>query len=100
MESSKFADDTKIPNRVITLNNIRSMQRTLDKLVAWANRWDTDFNTNKCGVVHIGKINLDFQYQMNDGWVKSVNEERDHGVLMSKDLKLSKQCLLAKNKLI
>ena len=35
---------------------------------------------------------------MNEGWVKSVNEERDLGVLMFKDLKFSKQCLLAKNK--
>ena len=57
-----------------------------------------DFNVNKCGVMHIGKRNLDFQYQMNDGWVKSVDEERDLGVLMSKALKFSKQCLLAENK--
>ena len=34
---------------------------------------------------------------MNDGWVKSVDEKRDLVVLMSKDLKFSKQCLLAKN---
>ena len=46
--------------------------------------------------MHIVK-NLDFQYQMNVGWVKSVDEERDLGVLTSKDLKFSKQCLLAKN---
>ena len=39
---------------------------------------------------------LEFQYQVNDGWVKSVNEERDLGVLMSKVLKFSN--LLAKNK--
>ena len=39
-----------------------------------------------------------FQYHMNDGWVKSVVEERDFGVLMSKGLKFSEQCLLAKNK--
>ena len=32
---SKFADDTKIASRVNTLNDIRLMQRTLDKLVAW-----------------------------------------------------------------
>ena len=57
-----------------------------------------DFNVNRCGVMHIGKINLEFQYQMNDVWVKSVDEKRDLGVLMSKDLKFSKQCLLAKNK--
>ena len=35
---------------------------------------------------------------LNDGWVTSVDEERDLGVLLSKDMKFSKQCLLAKNK--
>ena len=35
---------------------------------------------------------------MNDEWIKSVDEERDLGVLISKDLKFSKQYLLAKNK--
>ena len=57
-----------------------------------------DFNVNKCGIMHIGKRNLEFQYQMNDGWVESVDEERDLRVLISKDLKFSKQCLLVKNK--
>ena len=36
---------------------------------------------------------------MNDGWVKSVNEERDLGILMSKDLKFSRQFLITKIKL-
>ena len=39
-EISKFADDTKIVNPINTLNDIRSMQRNLDKLVTWANRWE------------------------------------------------------------
>ena len=82
-EISKFTDDIKIANRVNTLNEIRSIQMTLDKLVAWANRWEMDFNMKKCGVLHIGKINLEFQYQMNDGWDKSDDEEKDLGVLMS-----------------
>ena len=34
---------------------------------------------------------------MNDGWVKSVDEERDLGVLISKDLKFSRQHPMAKN---
>ena len=41
-ETSKFADDTKITSLVGTVNDIRSMQRTVDKLVAWANRWEID----------------------------------------------------------
>ena len=31
-------------------------------------------------------------------WVKSADEEKDLGVIMSKDLKFSKQCLLTKSK--
>ena len=56
-----------------------------------------DFNANKYGVMHIGKRNLMFPYQMNDGWVKPVDEEKELGVLMSKDSKFSKS-LMAKNK--
>ena len=41
---------------------------------------------------------MEFQYQINDGWVKLLYEERGLGVLMSTDLKFSKQCLLAKKK--
>ena len=57
-EISKFADDTKIASRVNTLNDIRSMQRTLDKLVTQPNRWDMEFNVDKCGVIHIRKNNF------------------------------------------
>ena len=74
------------------------MQRNLNKLVAKANRWDMDFNVNKCGIMHIRKRNLEFQYQMNDGWVKSVDVERHLRALTSKELKFSKQWLLIKNK--
>ena len=76
-EISKFADDTKIASQVNILNDISSMQRTLDKLVAQANKREMNFNVNKYEVMHIGKRNLEFQYQMNDDWFKSVDEERD-----------------------
>ena len=77
-----------------TFDNIRSMKRTLDKLVAQANKWEMDFNGYKYGVIHIGKKFT--VSQMNDGWDKSIDKERDLEVLMSKDLKFSKQCVLAK----
>ena len=35
---------------------------------------------------------------MNDGWVKSIDKERDLGMIISKDLKFLRQCLLVKNK--
>ena len=45
-EISKFADKKKIASQVNTFIDIGSVQRTLDKLVAWANRCDMDFNVN------------------------------------------------------
>ena len=35
---------------------------------------------------------------MNDGWVKSVDEEKDLEVIMTRGLKFFKKCLLTKNK--
>ena len=35
---SKLAYDTKIASQINNLNDIRSMQRTLEKLVAWVYR--------------------------------------------------------------
>ena len=37
-EISKFVNDTKIASQVYTLNDVKLMERTLDKLVAWANK--------------------------------------------------------------
>ena len=71
-EFSKFTNVTKIPSRVNNFDDIILMQMTLDKLVDWANRWGIDLIVNECGVMHIGKRNLKFLYQMNDGWIKSV----------------------------
>ena len=42
-EISKFGDDTKIARSVNALNGIRSMQRTLDKLVTWAKKMGYGF---------------------------------------------------------
>ena len=55
-----------------------------------------DFNANKCEEIHMGKRNLDF----HDGWAKSADEERDLGVLMSRDLKFSNNVCWQKIKLI
>ena len=97
-EIAKFADDTKIASRVNTVDNIRSLQKSLDRLGGWADKWGMEFNLDKCKVMHIGRNNLQYQYNLNGGWVKSVDEEKDLGVIVSSDLKASKQCMKAKNR--
>ena len=73
-EISKFAGDTKIASWVNTLNDVRSLQRTLDKLNVWANRWEMDFNVKKCGVTQIGKRNL--VSVPDEWWVGQINRWR------------------------
>ena len=74
-------------SQINTFNDIRSLQRTLNKLVAWVNKGDIDFNVYK------------FQYKMNHVWIKSADKEKDFEILMSKDLKFWKQYLLTKTKI-
>jgi len=50
------------------------------------------FNIDKCKVMHIGKHNLEFKYSMANTELETVREEKDLGVLISEDLKLSAHC--------
>ena len=57
-----------------------------------------EFNVNKCKVLHLGKINKEFEYYMNGSWLASVDQERDIGVIVEKSLKPSLQCAEAAKK--
>ena len=49
------------------------------------------FDVNKCKVLHIGHNNPDCDYSMNGEILQSVSEETDLGIIVSNDLKPSKQ---------
>jgi len=51
------------------------------------------FNTTKCKILHVGKMNQRFQYMMDNKILESVTEERDFGILVSSDLKVSVNCV-------
>ncbi|KAL7637927.1 UNVERIFIED_CONTAM: hypothetical protein RMT77_011540 [Armadillidium vulgare] len=50
------------------------------------------FNIDKCKVLHFGSRNIEYNYVIDDSDIKVVDEEKDLGVLISKDLKFAKQC--------
>jgi len=56
------------------------------------------FNTSKCKVMHIGRINQKFQYSMDNQNLKTVSDQRDLGVQLTADLKPSIQCQKAYTK--
>ena len=89
---SKFADDTKIANTVVSDEQKKEMQDNLDKLSEWGKTWQMSFNENKCKVMHIGYRNDKETYILNGTQLKSVDSEVDLGVTISNNLKPSQQC--------
>ena len=84
---SKFADDTKITNTVCSEQQRLCIQNDLNTLSRWSEDWQMSFNIDKCHVLHIGSHNPNVNYVMNHSELKSVDEEKDLGVIISKNLK-------------
>ena len=89
---SKFADDTKIGNSIITDHDRMSLQEDLRKIVEWSQRWEMPFNVNKCQILQVGTKNLKFDYEMNGVKLKSAQCVKDLGVTVASSLKFSQQC--------
>ena len=89
---SKFADDTKIANKVTCVTQQQELQFDLNTLCEWAVDSQMFFNVDKCKVLHVGNSNVHANYTMNGVHLASVEQEKDLGVVFSNDLKPSKQC--------
>jgi len=86
----KFADDTKIFAAVADSNAIESWRSDLRRLYAWSNDWLMLFIIDYCKVLHFGSNNA--KYILGDQVLDSVSIERDLGVLIQDNLKVSEQC--------
>ena len=89
---SKFADDTKIANKVDSENERQLLQSDLNTLIEWSNKWQMKFNIDKCHVLHIGNQNPKATFSINNIPMTSVDKEKDLGIIVSTDLKPSKHC--------
>ena len=58
----KFADDTKLAARVKDCNGSFKLQTDIDKLIGWANKWQMQFNVEKCKVLHVRRTNRHFSW--------------------------------------
>ena len=91
----KFADDTKIGNSMVSMEDKQRLQEALDKLCCWADTWGMSLNTKKCKVMHMGKNNPNHHFVMGGQILDSTEEERDIGVTVSSNLKPSAHCAKA-----
>ena len=88
---SKFADDTKIGGVVDSEEGFQSLQRDLDQLEKWAEKWQMEFNADKCEILHFGRTNQSRTYRVNGRTLKSAVEQRDLGIQVQNSLKVTSQ---------
>uniref|UniRef100_A0A8C3I5X8 Reverse transcriptase domain-containing protein n=1 Tax=Chrysemys picta bellii TaxID=8478 RepID=A0A8C3I5X8_CHRPI len=91
-EVAKFADDTKLLKIVKTKADCEELQKDLPKLSDWATKWQIKFNVDKCKVMHIGRNNPNYTYNMMGANLATTNQEKDLGVIVDSSLKTSTQC--------
>ena len=90
----KFADDSKICSRVIDETDAKVVQNDLINLFNWSEDWQMLFNIDKCIVLHMGCKNQTHRYQLGGKELKSVEQERDLGIIIHQNGKTSAQCTI------
>ena len=68
------------------------LQNDLDKLISLSEEWQMLFNIIKYKVMHIGKSKLESHYFIKNQQLETVCQEKDLGVMITNDLKVSQQC--------
>ncbi len=62
--NSKFADDTKIGNSVLSDQHKQRFQDDQCKISAWSDKWEMSFNIDSCQILQVGTKNRKFNYEM------------------------------------
>jgi hypothetical protein len=95
VDVKKFADDTKLGKQVRADIDRADLQLALDNAIAWAKMWGMQFNIEKCKVMHMGCSNPRYHYHMDGKMLQETSEEKDIGVKITDDLKVTTQCAAA-----
>jgi hypothetical protein len=88
----KFADDAKLFRCVSDPGGVDMLRDDLASLYKWSEDWQMSFNVDKCKVMHFGVNNAKEKYSINNIVLNVVKEEKDLGVIVQDDLKVSQQC--------
>ena len=81
-EMLKFADDTKVICPIENGEYGETLQVDLDILMDWSNKWQMQFNIEKCKVMHFGYNNPCVEYTIGGERFMITESERDLGVVI------------------
>jgi hypothetical protein len=82
-----FAGDIKVYRKSSSENDWAELQADLQRLVEWYEKWQLQFNADKCKVHHLGRNNICLAYKMGDIEFQSTKVEKDLGVYVDEELK-------------
>ena len=94
----KFSNDTNVLNRVNNDGDKQYLQNGLSRLAKWFEKWQMLLNFRKCKCLHTGHGNLDVNYNMGDTVLGTTVKEKELGITISTDMKVSEQCGIAASK--
>ena len=92
----KCADDTSVFRKVNTDGDKQHFQNDLNKLVKCSKKWQMLLHFGKCKSLHTGQGNLDINYGLADTVLCTTIKEKDLGITIHADIKVSEQIELFK----
>ena len=91
----KFADDTKLFRKTKEIGGKKNVQDDIDTFVKWSEKLQMLFNFGKCKCLHTGPGNTSMNYEMGGTILSKAVKEKDLGVTMNANMKVSEQCRIA-----
>ena len=76
----------------------QKLQDDIDKLVGWSEKWQMLFSFGKCKCLHTEPRNTGMNYELGGSILSKTVKEKDLGVSMSANMKVSEQCRIAASK--
>jgi len=83
-----FADDTIAYLAIAKEADCQSLQKDLDRLAQWEEKWKMEFHPDKCTVLSISKKKsiINFNYTLHNNILKHVTSAKYLGCTLNKDL--------------
>jgi exonuclease III len=84
-----FADDNKMFSVVDNATQSSNLQMSIDNWTNAVATLDMELSIAKCGVLHLGKENVNYSYNIGGNTLPIMTEAKDLGITISNDLRFS-----------
>ena len=89
-----FADDTKVYKSINNNEDSEILQKAIDSMYHWTQKWLLKFNKEKCKILHLGKHNPCNSYTIGEDndkiTLETTDLEKDLGIFIDPNLDFKK----------